>query len=362
MNVLIVGAGIAGLSLAAALRDRGIESDVVERLPEWPSAGAGLYLPANAWRALEQLGVAAALADHANPIERQRFLDHRGRVLAEIDLGAFWKGVGRCVAVRRPVLHDALARATSNVSVRLGVAMTGVETGPKSTVALSDGRSETYDLVVGADGVHSAVRRLGLGGPVARYVGQSSWRFVARGFPELRDWTVMLGRGRAFLTVVLGDGDVYCYADADQKRLAEFDGDWREMFSDFAEPVPHLLGHATDAYFAPIEEVAAPSWTAQGTVLLGDAAHATSPNMAQGAAMALEDALVLAELLATHQPVERALTEYERRRRPRVEWVQAQTHRRDRTRSLPPILRNLTLRLAGERIYRSNYEPLREPA
>jgi len=78
--------------------------------------------------------------------------------------------------------------------------------------------------------------------------------------------------------------------------------------------------------------------------------------------MALEDALVLAELLATHQTAERALTEYERRRRPRVEWVQAQTHRRDRTRSLPPIVRNLTLRLAGERIYRSNYEPLREPA
>jgi len=172
----------------------------------------------------------------------------------------------------------------------------------------------------------------------------------------------MLGRGRAFLTVALGDGDVYCYADVETRARAAPDGDWREMFSGFGEPVPRLLDHAADAYFAPIEEVAAPAWTAQGIVLIGDAAHASSPNMAQGAAMAAEDALVLAELLATRRPVERVLSQYERRRRPHVEWVQAQTHRRDRMRSLHPIIRNLTLRLAGERIFRSNYRPLREPA
>jgi 2-polyprenyl-6-methoxyphenol hydroxylase-like FAD-dependent oxidoreductase len=94
-------------------------------------------------------------------------------------------------------------------------------------------------------------------------------------------------------------------------------------------------------------------------VLIGDAAHASSPNMAQGAAMAVEDALVLAERLDA-EPVDEALIAYERRRKPRVAWVQEQTHRRDRTRSLPPVIRNLTLRLAAERIFRSNYEPLRD--
>jgi 2-polyprenyl-6-methoxyphenol hydroxylase-like FAD-dependent oxidoreductase len=133
------------------------------------------------------------------------------------------------------------------------------------------------------------------------------------------------------------------------------------IFVDFADPVPRLLQHADAAYFAPIEEVVPPAWTARRVVLVGDAAHASSPNMAQGAAMALEDALVLADALATSQDIEEALTEYRRRRTARVAWVQEQTHRRDRTRSLPPTIRDLTLRLAGERIYHSNYRPLLDP-
>jgi 2-polyprenyl-6-methoxyphenol hydroxylase-like FAD-dependent oxidoreductase len=361
VRVLIVGAGIAGLALARSLHDRGIESDVVERTPEWPSHGAGLYLPANAVRALEQLGAGPALAEHANPIERQRFLDHRGRPLMDIDVGRFWNGVGRCVAIRRSTLHETLRQVTSDVPVRLGVAMTGIEVGARPAVTFSDGGSRSYDLVVGADGVHSAVRSLGLGGPAASSVGQASWRFVAHGVPEIADWTVMLGRGRAFLTVALGRGEVYCYADVGATDRAALDGDdWRRAFSGFAEPVASLLDQAADAYSAPIEEVQPPAWTATGTALVGDAAHASSPNMAQGVAMAVEDALVLAELLGAEQPIDVALAEYERRRNPRVAWVQAQTHRRDRARNLPPLVRNLTLRLAGERIFRSNYEPLRE--
>ena len=172
----------------------------------------------------------------------------------------------------------------------------------------------------------------------------------------------MLGRGRAFLTVALGEGSVYCYADVNTNEAPDAGGaEWRELFADFADPVPRLLQHADDAYFAPIEEVVPPVWTAHRVVLVGDAAHASSPNMAQGAAMALEDALVLADALATSKDIEHALTDYQRRRTPRITWVQEQTHRRDRTRNLPPIIRNMTLRLAGERIYHSNHRPLREP-
>ena len=115
-----------------------------------------------------------------------------------------------------------------------------------------------------------------------------------------------------------------------------------------------------EAYFSPIEEVAPPAWTTRRVALVGDAAHATSPNMAQGAAMAVEDALVLAEMLTADQLVEDALAGYEQRRKDRVAWVQEQTHRRDRTRNLPAPIRNLTLRLAAERIFRSNYGPLRD--
>jgi len=171
-----------------------------------------------------------------------------------------------------------------------------------------------------------------------------------------------LGRGRTFLTVALGGGVVYCYADVNTTDPAGAGRqDWRESFADFADPVPRLLDEATSqAYFAPIEEVVSPTWIAGHVVLIGDAAHATSPNMAQGAAMAVEDALVLTDMLTADQPMDQALAGYEHRRKARVAWVQEQTHRRDRTRNLAPMVRNITLRLAAERIFRSNYGPLRD--
>ena len=171
----------------------------------------------------------------------------------------------------------------------------------------------------------------------------------------------MLGRGRAFLTVALGGGDVYCYADVNtDDPAAATAGDWRDGFADFGTPVGQLLEQGAGAYSAPIEEVAPPVWAAGRVVLVGDAAHASSPNMAQGAALSLEDALVLAEALAGAATIERALAEYVRRRTARVAWVQEQTRRRDRTRSLHPAVRNLVLRAAGRRIYRANYRPLLE--
>jgi len=97
-------------------------------------------------------------------------------------------------------------------------------------------------------------------------------------------------------------------------------------------------------------------------LLVGDAAHATSPNMAEGAAMALEDAIVLAESLGSAADVAAGLALFEQRRRPRTDWVREQTHRRDHARGLPPVVRNLVLRRLGRRIFLGNYEPLREPA
>jgi len=335
-------------------------AEVVERAAEWQPIGTGLYLPANAVRALEELGIAPAEAN-ANPIAHQRLLDHRGRLLADIDLDRIWDGVGGCVAIQRAELHGAFRQVTEEVPVRLGTSLANLENGGAPRVSFSDGSDGSYDLVVGADGINSTIRRIAMGGPPARYVGQASWRFIADGFPDSTDWTVMLGRGRTFLTVALGGGVVYCYADINTDDPSGAGRpDWRESFADFADPVPRLLEEATQVYFAPIEEVAPPVWTAGRVVLIGDAAHATSPNMAQGAAMAVEDALVLAEMLTADQSMDRALAGYEHRRKGRVAWVQAQTHRRDRTRNLAPMVRNVTLRLAAERIFRSNYGLLRD--
>ncbi|GGV11975.1 FAD-dependent monooxygenase [Streptomyces spectabilis] len=363
LRILIVGAGIAGLSLARALEARGMSADVVERDGELRSAGAGLYLPANAVRVLNRLGLGEQLAGRARPVTRQRMLDHRGRILAQIPLSRIWGEVGDCRAISRSELHALLCSSLVATPIRLATAVTGIST--EGTVTFAGGEQQTYDLVVGADGVNSAVRRTVFSLAAPRFLGQVCWRFIAEqtsGNAGSTDWTVRLGsRGRTFLTVPLTHDLVYCYADINSAYPVPPAGDWRTLFADFAGPVRSLLEQAEGAYFAPLTEIVdVTDWVRPHVVLIGDAAHACSPSMAQGGAMALEDALVLADLLSTASPesLSTALAAYQARRRDRIEWVIEQNHRRDRTRNLPSPVRNLTLRFGAERLVRANHAPL----
>jgi 2-polyprenyl-6-methoxyphenol hydroxylase-like FAD-dependent oxidoreductase len=361
-RVLVVGAGIAGLALARAMRMRGMAVEVAEREGVWPVTGAGLYLPGNAVRAIGELGLGAELADRANHVRRQRMSDHRGQLLADIDVDALWDGVAPCMAIHRADMHDILRKATGQVPVALGTSVTGLRPAADAVeVTFGDRTTATYDLVVGADGVHSTVRRLVFGDSPATYAGQVCWRFVATGFDDISDWNVMLGHGLGFLALSLGDAGVYCYGDVSTGRPDDIDADgWRTLFADFADPVPRLLDRAENVHFATIEEVSPPVFTSGRVALIGDAAHASSPNMAQGAAMAIEDALVLAELLDTAGSIDRALADYQRRRADRIAWMQEQTHQRDQMRSTPAPVRNVVLRRGAEQMFRSNYGPLME--
>ena len=367
-RVLIVGGGIAGLATARTLVRIGLSPEVIEREPVWRPAGTGIYLPGNATRALRALGVEAQLASRAVEIPRQRFCDHRGRPLCEVDVAKLWAGVGPCLALGRDALHELLLEAAGDVPIRLGLSVEQlIQRHGIVSVEFSDGTHGEYDLVVAADGIHSAVRRLTFGpAAVPHPVGQTGWRFVTPRCPEVTTWSVMLGRRTAFLTLPIADDRVYCYCDeispedfdSAEQSLADT---LRQLFSEFAEPASTLLNTldaATDTHVSTIEEVALDAWVRDHVVLTGDAAHATSPNMAQGAAMALEDALVLADCLRDIRAVPEALTAFETRRRPRTDWVRAQTHRRDRTRYLPPAVRNNVLRLSGRRIVHANYRPL----
>jgi 2-polyprenyl-6-methoxyphenol hydroxylase-like FAD-dependent oxidoreductase len=359
--VLVVGAGIAGLAGARALSGLGMECEVVDRMPAWGQPGMGLFLPGNSVRALTSLGLGTPLHDRSRMIEHQRFRDSAGRLLFEVDLPSFWTGVAPCLAVGRGDLHEMLRAA---IDVRLGSAVVALHPdGPVTTAVFADGRSAEYDVVLGADGIHSWVRSAVLRGPGPRFAGFVSWRFVVEGMTEDSSWTVWLGRGQTFLAVPLHGGRVYCYADARaDEQLDPTAGEGvalRGLYDRFAGPVRDLVAAAVDAgvepYFAPIEEVPDQPWVREGVVLVGDAAHAMSPNMAQGAGLAAEDALVLAETIAEDLPWEN----FEIRRRSRVAFVRAQTHRRDRARGLPVRLRNVVLRVGGRRIYRTNYARLR---
>jgi 2-polyprenyl-6-methoxyphenol hydroxylase-like FAD-dependent oxidoreductase len=345
VSVLIIGGGIAGLATARALHARGIEARVLERAVSQPARGTGVYLPANAVRAIGELGLSSGLADHAHRISQQRFLDQRGRVLMEVDLDEVWGPTGPCLALPHADLHDVLG---SGLPVERG-----------STITDLDAATADHGIVVGADGVRSWVRSATFPGSGPRFLGQVSWRLVDDHAAEISAWTVWLGRRATFLAVPLGGGRTYCYAAVDRRTADDPTGRepsaLADLFGGFAEPVPSLLAGRTEPpYFSPIEEVVHEPWSRGRVVLVGDAAHAMSPNMAEGVGMAVEDALVLAETVAAGRP----LADFETRRRPRVEFVQAQTHRRDRTRSLPPFVRDPVLRTAGQRIFRGNYQAL----
>ena len=366
-RILIVGAGIAGLAAARTLAGAGFSAEVVEREPTWGEAGTGIYLPGNATRALRALGLDQAVLDRAVVIPRQRVSNHRGRLLVEVDLAELWDGVGPCLALHRADLHAVLRDGAHEVPIRMGVEIRRLhERDGTVSVEFKDGITGEYELVIGADGIHSTVRRLAFGrDAIARPVGQVGWRFITACPAEVTTWSVMLGHRTAFLTIPIGNGLVYCYCDVVSSSGEDPDQDLGRLFSGFAEPVPGLLASVPEralVHRSTIEEVALDSWTRGRVVLVGDAAHATSPNMAEGAAMALEDALVLADCLRDLEPIPSALSAFEARRRPRTDWVRAQTHRRDRTRYLPTVARNAVLRAFGRKIFRSNYRPLLDEA
>jgi FAD-dependent urate hydroxylase len=366
-RILVVGASIGGLAVARTLARAGFSAEVVEREPAWSDAGTGIYLPGNAVRALRALGLEQAVMEQGIVIPRQRITDDRGRLLVEVHLAELWDGVGPCLALHRADLHAVLLDEAPEVPVRMGVDVRGlIEQDGRVSVEFANGSASEYELVIGADGIHSTVRRLAFGrDATARPVGQVGWRFMTACPAEITTWTAMLGDRTAFLAIPIGGGRAYCYCDVVSTSGEDRDEDLGRLFSGFAEPVPTLIDSVPDrslVHRSTIEEVALDSWTRGRVVLVGDAAHATSPNMAEGAAMALEDALVLAECLRDLETIPDALSAFEARRRPRTDWVLAQTHRRDRTRYLPTVVRNVVLRTFGRRIFRSNYRPLLDEA
>jgi 2-polyprenyl-6-methoxyphenol hydroxylase-like FAD-dependent oxidoreductase len=375
MRILIVGGGIAGLAMTRALHQVGLVGEIVERSPGPRVVGAGIYLPGNGMAALARLGLAEAVAASGAVVERRRVFDERGRGLIDFDEAGLWRDVARPIALDRATLHRHLAQGAAEAPMRFGVAVAGLEDdGHQVRVRFEDGSAGAYDLVIGADGIHSIVRHEVFGGPAARLVGQVGWRFVIDGHPGIDGWNGWLGPDRGFLALGIGGDRVYCVGDIRSNDGADPTGGdldaFRRLFDGYPEPVPTLLGRlrfADESWFSPFEEVSPPTWTKGRVVLIGDAAHASAPNMAEGASLAIEDALVLAACLASLPSMASAgdlassLRSFAERRTPRVAWVQRMTRRRDRLRYLSPALRRAVMAMAGHRIFRAHYHPLLAP-
>jgi 2-polyprenyl-6-methoxyphenol hydroxylase-like FAD-dependent oxidoreductase len=331
--ILIVGGGIGGLSLAACLARRGIECELVERERVWTAVGGGITLYPNGMRALRAFGAAAEVEAEGIALDRFFVLDRDGRLLAETP-GESWVGVGRTLLINRRGLQRVLVDAAAEVPMRLGVTVAGIEAeGDRAHVSFSDGTGGIYDLVVGADGVRSTVRRLWFGESHPRYVGQMYWRTAVR-VNLVDDPTMMFDADRYVVVFPLGDGTTYlAWQVRTPLPLDEVaDGTISELvrrFGDFAEPCRAALECVVagrSVHFGPAEEIDTEQWWSGPVVLIGDAAHACSPTMAQGGSLAIEDAVVLAEVLDRPTNLASALAAFVARRAPRVRWVRDRTH------------------------------------
>lgn len=334
-TVLVVGGGTAGNALTALLRRAGHAVDLVEAKPDWnATAGSGITLQGNALRVLREVGVVDAVLRDGFPFDELGILTPDGAVVA-VRPGARIGGddLPATVGMQRPRLQQLLIDAVraSGASVRLGVTATALD--PDSgDVAFSDGTTGRYDLVVGADGLNSATRRLIGIDDVPVPTGMAIWRApVPR--PTGLEHTQMIYGGSCFIAgcCPTGPDTAYTYlvernrdrdtldpgAHADEMlRLAEgYGGPWPEVRAALTDPavVNYTWFHRL---------LVDGPWHRGRVVLVGDAAHACPPTLAQGAAMSLEDALVLAELLAARDPWDDALlTAYRDRRYPRVRAV-----------------------------------------
>lgn len=371
----IVGAGIGGLSTALALHQRGIEVVLVEQAARLEAVGAGIQLSPNANRVLSRLGVLDSIVGSSFEPQSLDIVDgHRGRPLLSAPLAGWIRGRhGQpYLNVHRgdlqTVLRDAVTAAMPG-ALLLGFRVTALqERNNAVTVRAEDGRTVNADVVIGADGVHSAVRAYVLStAQPARFTGHVAYRMLVRrsaipaaSMPEPAV-TLWMGPHGHIVSYWVRQGDLYNVVAIVEDDTWRDDG-WRSpadasdveaAFRGWDPRLQTLFGVATDVHkWALLDRTVPPSWSRGRVALLGDACHAMMPYLAQGAAMAVEDAWVLADALAGEPETVEALARYSRSRVGRATRVHTTARRNARTfhlsRRTSRFMRDTTLRaLAG---------------
>jgi 2-polyprenyl-6-methoxyphenol hydroxylase-like FAD-dependent oxidoreductase len=335
-NVLIVGGGVGGLCTAISLARHGINAEIVEIQNDWVVYGVGIIQAANAIRAYERLGVGQRCLDNGFQFFSIKQFDAEGNLLGEQQLPPFeGEGFGGTCGILRPRLRDVLveeALSYPSVSARFGLTVSAFhDTGSSVEVQFTDGTSKSYDLVVGADGVHSHLRSLVFPDAAApRYVGQGCWRVTGPRPPDMDFMSNYAGPNKAGFVPLTTDV-LYMFVTTSEpgnprlprESLHELlrdrlDGHRSELVRGMCE----RLTDPDQVVYRPLEDLLLPDpWYRGRIVLIGDAVHAMTPHQGQGAGMAAEDAVVLGEELSTTEPVEQALANFMRRRFERCKLV-----------------------------------------
>lgn len=339
-NALVVGAGIGGMAAAAALARAGVSVDVVEIRDSASPLGVGINQPGNSLRALDALGVLDQVLQVGYPFDGNDYRTRDDRRIVHVPsiLGA--EGLPANCGLTRKDLHGILlaAAADAGAAISYGTEVQDLRDDEHGvTMTLTDGRTGRYDLVAAFDGIRSSTRRRVLGVDLSpSYTGSAVWRKQLARPEHIVRTTLWHGAGIKAGVIPLSGTAMYMLAvtqepssvrpEDDQlapmliERLAEFDGPLADIRAGLVDDPGGIV-------YNPLVEMNLPlSWHKGHVIVLGDAVHTAVPHLTQGAAMAIEDAVVLADEVTRDRPVEESLLAVEQLRHPRTELVFRASH------------------------------------
>jgi 2-polyprenyl-6-methoxyphenol hydroxylase-like FAD-dependent oxidoreductase len=333
---LVVGGGIAGMCTAIELRKRGVAVDLLELDKEWKVTGAGISINGAALRALKTIGVVEEVLELGAGSDGVNLCAANGTVVGQLPTPRIaGPDIAGAAGILRSILAGILSRATvsAGVTVRLGTTIQSVEQegDGRLFVRSSDGIDGRYDLLVGADGLYSKVRSTFFpGAPVPRYTGQGSWRAVLPRDPETSAVSVFMGRATKVGVNPISQDQMYLFCldnRPDNERIPE--DQWKDLLTgllmEFSGPMTKARERIKDSslvVYRPLESLLLPPpWHHGAIVLVGDAAHATTPHLAAGAALGMEDAIVLVEEMEKAGSIDEGAVAYTKRRFERCRMV-----------------------------------------
>ena len=327
MKIAIIGGGIGGLTTALALQKNNLDVTIYESAPEIKPVGAGIIMANNAMQVFDKLGIRHKIENAGHKISNIKITDPQLKTLSDVQLNKFESKYGvQNVAIHRGDLQLILAEEIGFENIQISKRLTKVEKNEDYKITFEDGTITNADVVIGADGIKSAVRNQILNIGTLRDSGQKCWRGVAD-----MDWARKYnhqaheawGKGRRFGFVRINDQKVYWYAVVNE-NLVKNPNNLAELFTDFNKDVVRMISETPkeNIFVSDIIDLEPISqWQKDRVCLIGDAAHATTPNMGQGACQAIEDAYVLGKLFGEGKTVEEVFTQYENSRMKKAHYI-----------------------------------------
>lgn len=327
MKILIIGAGLVGLTLYRKCLDANFDATIIEKQSHPSKGGTGICLPANALLELDKIGLKKAVLSESHQVHQISYTKANGAVLGNASLNASPLNLAPFVALPRDSLYNILLGDLQSQIQWATEAKELTQSVSGVNIQLNTGEHVFYDLVIAADGIHSSTRQKICNDGSAQPLGVSTWRFIADSNSFTTEPCYYIGDDHAFMSYPLGSGKFYCYAqvsDPEQKWANLSPGEaLNHLFKHYTPSVKHAIEHAVaheNIHQSELYSVKLQQATYGNVALVGDALHGCPPALQQGLGMGLRDVNTLVSLLLEYEKIE-ALERYNTLRLSEIKWI-----------------------------------------